>query len=460
MDNITADTLSRISPQHMSSDANNLTELSIHYIERIPDQHLQDQLRNLPQLQHQDPKLQTLIEILQSPMETNEFQQLYTNYRLYDNTLLQNFKGKWLIVIPESVIKPLILECHLYYLHCGAKKCFLLLRENFIFKNMHRTIRQLLSSCDKCQRCKINNHPLNSQAKGVKCREKNDQLAVDIIGPLPTSVGNTKYMLIVIDIFTKFVKLYPLQRATTRSILHKLFHHHFPNYGFPKRIQSDNGTQFKSNEWIRKFESHSIQLIYSPVYHPSFNLAERPIREIKRCLRTYCSQNHKRWVKYVPVINECLNEIYHESTGFTPNELQFGTRNIRFWEKYVSNPLAEEVPIEHKLLIARRKLEESRKKRSDKINEKRKPVSLQINDQVLVKSHHLSKAIAGETSKLFEVYEGPFIIQEILGKSTYQISDLSKEHVYGPYHISSLKPYKNSVNNAIEDTEVVASGRA
>jgi hypothetical protein len=439
-DNPTADALSRAPSQHTPTGDQH-QELTIHHIERIVSPHLRDDLRDLPTLQSTDPNLQRIYEIMSDPDNNPEHTELSHTYKIHNQILYKKLKDQWLIIVPEQIINKLIWECHLYYLHCGAKKCFQLLRECFTFKNMNRRIRVQLATCDSCQRCKINPRPPVGLAQGINCTSKNDQISVDVIGPLPTSVGNVKYILIVIDNFTKFVKLYPMRRANAETILRKLFENHFPNFGLPNKIQSDNGTQFKSNKWIKKLEGNNITPIYSPVYYPQYNIAERPIKEVKRCLRTYCAQRHRNWSRCIPEINNFLNEVYHETTGYTPNELQFGKRDERFWEKIIHNPFQTDIPLERKLCIASQRIREKRQKRAAKQNRGKTPSQFKINDLVLIRSHPLSKAIEGETAKLFEVYEGPFKICDIIGHSTYLVSDLNDQEKYGPYHVTALKKY-------------------
>lgn len=231
---------------------------------------------------------------------------------------------------------------------------------------MNRRIRTTLATCDSCQRCKVSTHPLQGTAQGIKCFQKNDHVAVDIIGPLPTSVGNVKYILIVLDIYTKFVKLYPIRRADTKTIINKLFNLHFREHGIPNKIQSDNATQFKSEMWFSKLETHNITPIYSPLYYPCFNMAERPIKEVKRCLRTYCSKQHRNWAHYISDINACLNELQHETTGFTPNELQFGVKDKRFWDTYITNPFTTDLPLERKLFLAAERIRNKKEEKSTK----------------------------------------------------------------------------------------------
>lgn len=55
--------------------------------------------------------------------------------------------------------------------------------------------------------------------------------SVLFLGYTMTSLGCTKYILIVLDIFINFVKLYPIRSADTKTIYKKLFDLHFPIYG-------------------------------------------------------------------------------------------------------------------------------------------------------------------------------------------------------------------------------------
>lgn len=46
-----------------------------------------------------------------------------------------------------------------------------------------------------------------------------DLVAIDFYGPLPRSSGGVQYILLALDIFSKYVCLYPMRNATTQSAL-------------------------------------------------------------------------------------------------------------------------------------------------------------------------------------------------------------------------------------------------
>ena len=57
--------------------------------------------------------------------------------------------------------------------------------------------------------------------------------------------GGVTYMLVCYDVFSKYVKLYALKAATTRSCLNKIINYYFTQVIKSKCILSDNGTQFQ-----------------------------------------------------------------------------------------------------------------------------------------------------------------------------------------------------------------------
>jgi transposase InsO family protein len=93
---------------------------------------------------------------------------------------------------------------------------------------------------------------------------------------LARSKKGNKYLLVVVDVRTRFVFLRALKYKTMQSIASALLGF---DVGFPKILQSDNGTEFDNsllNEIVRlsKMDHHLIT-----AYHPHANgLAERNVR--------------------------------------------------------------------------------------------------------------------------------------------------------------------------------------
>lgn len=46
-----------------------------------------------------------------------------------------------------------------------------------------------------------------------------DTLHLDHFGPLPSLISKRKYLLVVVDAFTKYVKLYPVNSTSTKEVI-------------------------------------------------------------------------------------------------------------------------------------------------------------------------------------------------------------------------------------------------
>jgi transposase InsO family protein len=148
-----------------------------------------------------------------------------------------------------------------------------------------------------------------------------DKLLVDFYGPLPTGIFQFSYIFVIVDNFTRFVKLYPLQFANAKICVKKLTTDYFPNYGVTKNIVSDHGRQFVSKYWQTSLKKYNIQVSHTSIYHPQSNPAERVMRKLRRMFQTYYYQEHSLWPQYVLYIEWTLNNVRHESTHQTPSAL-------------------------------------------------------------------------------------------------------------------------------------------
>lgn len=196
---------------------------------------------------------------------------------------------------------------------------------------MNIEIKKFVTSCDLCQRVKYSNTNMSSAYHMVQTSEPGDLLGEDFFGPLPRSTGGVKYLFVVMDVFSKFVRLYPIKKENTDTIFKKLFNLYFIEMGICKRILSDHGSQFTLPKWGEKLKNVGIKVLFSSIRHPQGNLVERVMREIGRMFRTLCSEKHTRWPACVSNVECFLNATTHSSTGFCPFELHFGkNQKIKF----------------------------------------------------------------------------------------------------------------------------------
>lgn len=214
----------------------------------------------------------------------NKFSQHLTKfYKMHNNILFiknSNINSVWAICIPKHLEKMLIRSFHEYYGHPGPTKTAYAIKKHIHFPKLFRTVRQIVRTCDICQGSKIINYNPAGAMVSVLSQNPLDKTLVDIYGPLPTGLFRYTYIFVVVDNFSRYVKLYPLCKATAKACLNKIVKEYIPQFGLPKVIVSDHGRQFIAKTWEQSLIKLKIRPLKTSVYHPQSNPAERVMREL------------------------------------------------------------------------------------------------------------------------------------------------------------------------------------
>ena len=125
--------------------------------------------------------------------------------------------------------------------------------------------------------------------------------------------NGVKYLLTVIDVFSRYVWMVPLKTKTGLEVtnaLKKIF-----QYRKGSKLWVDRGREF--------YNKHVQELIplYSTENEEKSSVVERRNRTMKEKMFKYFSANSTK--KYIDILDrlvEDYNNIRHSSTGFTPKE--------------------------------------------------------------------------------------------------------------------------------------------
>lgn len=90
---------------------------------------------------------------------------------------------------------------------------------------------------------------------------------IDHYSPLERTKNKSKYILVIVDGFTKFVWLFPTKSTGTAEVMKWLLVI-FGLLGDPKRIISDRGTAFTSHDFTNFVKSRNIKHILTAVASP------------------------------------------------------------------------------------------------------------------------------------------------------------------------------------------------
>ena len=371
----------------------------------------------------------------------NEFRKKAENYKLFKKILLVKPNkriNRFKILYPNFAISHLGDLVHRKFAHFGTKKTLRILQKGIYCKNLAKELRRTIAKCKVCQATKFPNRSFQGPMECILPSSKSELYAMDLFGPLPKAHRGNRFVLVIIDVFSKFVQTYPVNRPNAANCLKKL--DMFINLcGKPKRVLSDHGTQFTSTVWQEGVKRRGIQPILSSIRHPQSNPSERIMRELSRLFRAYCHNNHTGWVELLPKINIWLNIVPHESTKVTPYYAHFHReydnifKDLKIPEDISGIPFN---PVSDRLIF-----ENLTKSANERIaHDKTKTWQFNVGDKVWLRTPKPSDLKRKLFYKFFHIYSGPYTIRCIPYVNVAQLEKQNGE-VLGQYNFYNLKPY-------------------
>jgi hypothetical protein len=152
------------------------------------------------------------------------------------------------------------------------------------------------------------------------------RIAVDTIGPLPESTDGFKYIIVIIDCFSRWVDVYPTKDTTAASAADVLLQY-CGRFGFADEMVTDWGPEFHNNIVDALCLLCGVDRIYSLAYNKQHNgIVERVNKEILRHLRVLLMHKDTvaEWRISLPLVQRIINGSIHSSIGVSPAQLLFG----------------------------------------------------------------------------------------------------------------------------------------
>ena len=164
------------------------------------------------------------------------------------------------------------------------------------------------------------------------------------MGPLPKTGRGNKYIIVVIDYFTKWPEAFVLPDQTATTVARVLINDIFARYGMPYILHSDQGANFDSTLIKEICLILEIKKTPTTVYHPQ---CDGVVERFNRTLQDLISLNEKdamdNWDIRLGVVLMAYRSNFQTTTGFTPHYLLFG-REMRVPVDIMSGPQPFEPP--------------------------------------------------------------------------------------------------------------------
>lgn len=365
-----------------------------------------------------DAKLNALKEILSKPPQDQYAESVHRDYQLKDNRLFRKRDQDELWVVPRGMRREIVKSCHDEFGHFALDKTLKKISESYY-------VTTYINSCIPCLYHKKKRgrkegflHPID------KVPIPFHTIHVDHLGPFNRSSGGSKYVLVIIEAFTKFTFLKAVNDIKTAPVIRQL--KIISNtYGSPTRIITDRGTAFTSKPFEKYCEECAILHIKNAVATPRANgQVERYNATILTSLSSSI-ESEEDWEKALPKVQFAMNNVVNSSTNKTASELLMSYRPRSEADAKLTNVIQPNRPVVTDLNIiredVRKRTRQEQEKQCRRFNKRRgTPHFYKVGDLIAV-----IKQKTGEGSKkLLPWYKGPFVITKILPNDRYAIEDM------------------------------------
>ncbi len=78
-----------------------------------------------------------------------------------------------------------------------------------------------------------------------------DRVLFDVIGPLPTTFQGNRFILTMIDYFSKWAEAYALPNPKAETVVDCIVNRWIAHHGIPRWIHNDNASEFRGHVIIQ-----------------------------------------------------------------------------------------------------------------------------------------------------------------------------------------------------------------
>ena len=255
--------------------------------------------------------------------------------------------------------------------------------------------------------------------------EQYDADLADVSNISKTNNG-TKFLLVVIDVFSRYLWVEPLMSKTGKEVL-KAFQKIIARGHICKRLRTDKGGEF-SNRWMKKWCQENDIHYFTTQNEIHANFAERVIRTLKSMMYRYFTKF--RTYQYIDKLQQFVtgyNATPHRSLNkIAPKDVNASNKAELFGYMYLTKKHSSKI---HKRKIQKRKI----------------PYKFKIGS--LVRISHLKQPFTRSyqqqwSAEIFKV-KNRFLRQ---GIPQYQLIDLQDDSIKGTFYQSELQRTDSSID--------------
>lgn len=228
-------------------------------------------------------------------------------------------------VIPDTLRKEVMKDLHGSYMagHPSADKMLLTVKRYAIWPSINGDIEKFIAHCKICDQMREPTPQNRAPRIPLEARNVWDHVVCDLV-MLPSSSVGFHYVLVFIDVFSGYVKLYKLKTKSTEGVA-RAFENLTCLIGPPKLLTSDNGGEFTSKLLEDMCKVKGAEKRTSVAYRPqSQGNVERFNRTLIKELTKRLLQYGSTWVEHLQYVEWSYNTTPRANDKMSPYLLMYG----------------------------------------------------------------------------------------------------------------------------------------
>src|SRR4029077_8546576 len=130
--------------------------------------------------------------------------------------------------------------------HFGRNQTLKRVKDSYYWPRRRQTVINYCRNCVACSSRKGRRSRLHGPLQTYQVGAPMERVAVDILGPLPTTDSGKRYVLVAMDYFSKWPFVAALENQEAVTIAEALVQGFFLSFGAPLELHSDRGACFES----------------------------------------------------------------------------------------------------------------------------------------------------------------------------------------------------------------------
>ena len=332
-------------------------------------------------------------------------------------------------------------------------------RSRYYWPRLAADVHHFEKSCAACQlaKGKINKNKVPLSVVNEVTSRPFQCVAVDSVVNLPLSLKGNKHIIVLIDLFTRYLVAVAVPDLSLETYAKAMLAHLISTHGCPERIISDQGGQFIGNLAQKIYEVMGMRGQTTTAYHPMANgLCERMNGTLVEGLKAMATSHPEDWDEELKWFTLAYRTTVHRVTQCTPFELVHG-RHVRLPYDVMMREFSEpELKVSYREYLRRLQVsmgemrarvremtEKARDENMERCAKRYKYRSYAIGEQVWLYYPVIPDGVA---KKLWVPWRGPFRVERKLSDTVYQLELPEGSQIKGKVSVSRLAPVFDRAN--------------